>query len=48
MECILQKCSSEADVNLEAVSSKVKTLGNKKERRLRVATCTWNLSGLCS
>ena len=36
----------EVDFDLELVSSKVKTLGDKKERRLRVAT--WNFSGLCS
>ena len=34
-----------ADIYLELVSSKVKTVG-KERRRLRVAT--WNFSGLCS
>ena len=34
-----------ADIDLELVSSKVKTVG-KERRRLRVAT--WNFSGLCS
>ena len=34
-----------ADIDLELVSSKVKT-GGKERRRLRVAT--WNFSGLCS
>ena len=43
-ECSSQKCNSKVDVDLEVVSSKVKTLGNKKERSLRVAT--WNFSGL--
>ena len=45
-ECSSQKCNSKVNVDLEVVSSKVKTLGNKKERSLRVAT--WNFSGLCS
>ena len=47
-ECSSQKCNSKVDVDLDVVhvSRKVKTLGNKKERSLRVAT--WNFSGLCS
>ena len=45
-ECSSQKCNNKVDVDLEVVSSKGKTLGNKKERSLRVAT--WNFSGLCS
>ena len=45
-ECSSQKCNNKVDVDLEVVSSKVKTLGNKMERRLRVAT--WNFSCLCS
>ena len=37
------------NVDVDLVGSKAKALvRNKRERRLRVATCTWNFSGLCS
>ena len=37
-ECRFDECYSEVNINLEAVSSKVGDLEDKREKRLRVAT----------
>ena len=44
---LVEACEDELSVDLDLVSNKARaSKGNKRERRLRVAT--WNFSGLCS